>query len=151
MERKHAGLFDLPAAEHATEGSHGECQIVEPDEPWLWDKAMAVLAPMYGGLHNLPTLPTWERGRPCVEIRIPGDLSTFDFGRLTMLVFGAHEQCVRAEITPCNMQYIRIRFHLRQRTGHLFERHPNLISAVTEWQRRTKEDEHADQEGEAEG
>ena len=58
-------------------------------------------------------------------------LSTFDFSGLTTLVIGAHEECIRVEIEPCNMQHLSIIMHPRQRDGeHIYQLHPSIEEAV---------------------
>lgn len=60
-----------------------------------------------------------------------GRLATFDFGSLTRLVFGAHDHCIRVEITSANWSHLRIMFHPRDtRNGFTMARHPTLEHAV---------------------
>lgn len=59
-----------------------------------------------------------------------GDLATFDYSRLTLLVFAAHQMAIRVEITSANPQYLRIMFHRRNRGPENTRRHPTLDEAV---------------------
>jgi hypothetical protein len=65
-----------------------------------------------------------------IEINIYQDLSTFDYDRLTRLVFLAHWFCIRVQITPCNFRYIKLMFHNRAREGFIYDRHPTLEEAT---------------------
>jgi hypothetical protein len=65
-----------------------------------------------------------------IEINISQDLSTFDYDKLTRLVFLAHWFCLRVEINPCNFKYIKLMFHSRKRDGFIYERHPTLEEAT---------------------
>jgi len=72
-----------------------------------------------------------------VRLKLKGrTLSSFDFDNLTALVFLAHDQCIRVEIThaPGAME---IYFHPRNaRDGGMCKRHPTLEQAVEAWRRR---------------
>lgn len=57
-------------------------------------------------------------------------ISTFDDSSLTRLVFLAHHLAIRVEISPCNMQSIKLRFHRRFRIDDYDHRHPTLDEAV---------------------
>ena len=72
----------------------------------------------------------WSYGKGCRFKLYPRALATYDFDGLTRLVIGAHEQCIRVEIEPVNMQLIAIVMHPRQRDGSMYERHPSIEQAV---------------------
>jgi len=58
-------------------------------------------------------------------------LATFDTNRLTRLVIGAHEECIRVEVSPKAFRYLEIAMWPRKgREGSLFERHPTIEDAV---------------------
>jgi hypothetical protein len=65
-----------------------------------------------------------------VEVLWDRDLETFDFDWLTQLVVRCHDECVRLSIGPCNMRYVRMMFHAREREGSTPERHPTMEQAV---------------------
>lgn len=85
------------------------------------------------GPWNLPV--TWDRvewGQNCyTAFNLGSSLSTFDFDRLTRLIILAHEYCVRVEISPCNMQYIKVEMWTRKVRSHRgYHIHPNIETAV---------------------
>lgn len=111
---------------------------IDPDE--FKAKVERILSSMYGGLHHLPNKIKFTLGQDfqMAEINIYGDLATFDFGRLTWLVLGAHDECVRVEVNACNTQYLKLRLHPRLREGGTFQRHPTIEEAIALF-RRAKE------------
>ena len=61
-----------------------------------------------------------------IEVRIIGELSTFDNPRLTWLVVLAHDRMLRMSIDGhCNGQ-LRLMFHQRARTGDVSRRMPTI-------------------------
>ncbi len=68
-----------------------------------------------------------------IEINYYNELATFDFDRLTALVFLAHWYCIRVSIRPCNFRYIKILFHRRSRKGAYSQMHPTLDEVVKEF------------------
>jgi hypothetical protein len=86
-----------------------------------------------GGIYNAPVswnTADWNYGRG-VSVVWRGHLATFDFNRLTALVFLCHEARIRCEIAPAGM-YLRISFWPRrsERERGNGEFHPNLGEAV---------------------
>lgn len=71
-----------------------------------------------------------------ITINIYGDLSTYDFSRLTELVVLCHDRMLRLEISPCNFRYLTLIFHQRMnRDGMIGERMPTMedhIQAIRE-------------------
>ena len=74
----------------------------------------------------------WSNDR-WIEINYYGELATFDFDRLTALVFMAHWYCIRVSVRPCNFRYLKILFHRRTRDGAYSQRHPTLDEAVNDF------------------
>ncbi len=72
----------------------------------------------------------WQFGKGVRFTVRPMRLATFDFDGLTSLVLGAHEHCIRVEITPCNMQRLYVDMHPRERDGRLYQRHPTIEQAI---------------------
>jgi hypothetical protein len=62
-----------------------------------------------------------------------GELATFDFDRLTRLVFLRHDARIRVSISSGGPLSIRLILHPRVETGGLGLRHPNLDEAVAEF------------------
>lgn len=56
--------------------------------------------------------------------------STYDYDLLTKLVFCAHRACIRIDMKPVGMNYMRISFSKRERNGDLMTGHPRLDDAV---------------------
>ena len=65
-----------------------------------------------------------------IEIVIRGNLATWDYDKLTALVILSHDRAVRMEISGASNNYLRLRFHPRERTGFLRQRHPTLEDAI---------------------
>lgn len=63
--------------------------------------------------------------------------STFDFDKLTRLVIGAHEDCIRVEMEACAPGRMRIMMHRRQREGRMYERHPDIYKAIVSYRQTT--------------
>ena len=80
------------------------------------------------GEHHLPQVHECGCG---VCINFSGDLSTFDFDRLTFLVLLAFRYRVRIEIASSGPRRIRIIAHRRKATGSMSQRHPG-ITELTE-------------------
>lgn len=96
------------------------------EKPFM-QRAEAVLADTFRGLHNVP-----GKIKPCgngIEVNIYHSLATFDFDNLTRLVLSAHQNCVRVEIGPA-MRRIKIMIHPRQREGQMYQRHPTIEQAI---------------------
>jgi hypothetical protein len=99
-----------------------------------------LIAAVYGGLHNGPRkidkhtefYQTW-----CHY----GEMATFDFDKLTVLVFMAHRLCIRVSLTGAANKYMRVMLHNRKSgEGSMSERHPDLDTAIRQfkvWQENT--------------
>jgi hypothetical protein len=94
------------------------------------DRAERVVNAVFGAKHQWPTIKKHTRPEHW-EINCSSGLATFDNDRLTRLVLAAHKEMVRAEITPCNFQYLKIKLHRRRnRIGAFHERHPSIEVAI---------------------
>ncbi len=60
-------------------------------------------------------------------------LSTYDFDHLSRLVIGAHDECIRVDISPCSFRYLRIYMHPREREGGMALRHPTIEQAIADF------------------
>lgn len=99
-------------------------------------KAMDILGMVYGGIYNAPISwekTDWSAGRGLFVTVRDSHMATFDFHRLTALVFLCHEARVRAEITAKARGYFEIGFWPRIATGSMAERHPSLEEAVAQF------------------
>lgn len=94
--------------------------------------ARRVLDRTFRGIYHLPNYDRIDWSDPnVVEVNIGRDLSTFDFDELTRLVIAAHDECVRAELSACNMQYMKLRLTRRGvREGEFWHRHPTIERAI---------------------
>lgn len=73
------------------------------------------------------------------------DWSTYDWPRLTRLVFLAHHCAIRLEFIPTKIHYVRLVFSRRARVGRGFDRHPTLAEAVDEFNRTVTIPEYKDE------
>ena len=95
------------------------------------EKVADVLGQAYLGIYHidkavLSKKAVWDQ-EWYVEFPIYGSLSTFDDDILTRLIVLCHDQMIRFEISPCNMQYLKFMFHPRiSRNGNMSERMPLL-------------------------
>lgn len=96
-------------------------------------KVCDILGMVFGGVYNAPInwqKVEWNYGRGVSVVAHSPQLATFDFGRLTSLVFLCHEARIRCEIDPAGPRGMRLSFWPRIGTGGMGERHPNLDEAV---------------------
>lgn len=95
------------------------------------EACIATLEEWACGAHHLPKVYEFGRG---VAINFSGDLSTFDFDRLTTLVLLAHRDAVRIEITWSGPMRVKIVAHKRKPwtgTKDSFARvHPTLAHLI---------------------
>ena len=93
----------------------------------------AMLSEWVGGDHHLPKVHEFGTG---VCINFYGDLSTYDFNRLTRLVLLAHRDAVRVEIASSGPRMVRIIAHKRSHGGdRVHNRHPSLADLIAEIER----------------
>lgn len=105
----------------------------------LGAKAAALLSSLVVGLHHWDSKALrrvdWSNNHH-IEIVTDLSLATWDGDALTRLVFLAHDAALRVAIQPAAPQYIRLLFHPRKRDGSLFDRHPTIEDALTQWRKR---------------
>jgi len=90
-----------------------------------------MLSEWAGGDHHLPHVHVFGTG---VCINFLGDLSTFDWNRLTRLVLLAHRDAVRIEMASSGPRMVKIIAHQRAHKpdGRIYERHPSLTDLIAE-------------------
>lgn len=96
----------------------------------------------FGGIHNTPKIYKFQEGEGMCEYwetSYPGDVSTFDWDKLTRFVFACHAYCVRGSICPSGPMLVKFRIYPRfTRVGRLTEKHPSLEEAVANFRRDFK-------------
>lgn len=96
-------------------------------------RVMDILGMVCGGIYNAPI--NWEKvewntgSGVFVTLRDHG-FSTFDFYRLTALVFLCHEARIRCQVSGKARGYLELGFFQRAHDGGWSGRHPNLAEAV---------------------
>jgi hypothetical protein len=96
-------------------------------------KVMDILGIVGGGIYNAPI--TWDRvdwdcgGGIFVPFRDHG-FATYDFNRLTMLVFLCHEARIRCDLQAKSNGHLALGFWQRSHEGGMAKRHPNLAEAI---------------------
>jgi hypothetical protein len=93
-------------------------------------KVADILGLVWNGLYHMDTKKVKWENPYCIEVNIFEPLSTFDWNALTELVILCHDQMIRFTVQPCNMRYIKLLFHQRQREGSFCERHPTIEDAI---------------------
>ena len=86
-----------------------------------------------GGIYNAPINPDkidWNYGYGVSMVWRHGDMATWDFNRLTWLVFLCHEARIRCQIDGCGPRSMRFSFWQRHADGGMASRHPNLDEAI---------------------
>lgn len=102
--------------------------------PWMnddhWESAQ-LLRDLFHGWHHLPG-DIKQSGSRGIHVNLRGgQLSTFDYNYLTVLVVLAHDRMIRAEISPSGPGMVKLVLHKRhQRVGDMALRHPTLADAV---------------------
>lgn len=107
-----------------------------PKSQWTLAQTACIetLTRWVGGSHHLPRVHEFGTG---VCINHSGDLSTFDFDRLTTLVLYAHRDAVRIEIASSGPRRVKIIAHKRRHKQNPEERprmheyHPTLADLET--------------------
>ena len=103
----------------------------------LKEKVEAVLTEVYHGLHHLPN--KLKDHKHCFELNHHGDLATWDFNTLTVLVLAAHQHCVRVEISSSGPGMVKILFHDRYRgdsDSRHWDIHPTIDEAVKSYKNK---------------
>lgn len=102
-------------------------------QPFEW-RAEQVLSRAFGGMHHVYNLHKSPREW---HLNHYGDLSTFDFNALTLLVLGAHEYCIRLSIQSSGPRMVKICLWPRKvRLGHFCDRHPTIEEAIERYRMR---------------
>jgi hypothetical protein len=103
-------------------------------------RAIGLLCRGFGlGPWNIPV--NWDRvewgsERHTKFVTSGHGLATWDFNRLTRLVIGAHDECIRLEISPRSFRYLSIEMWPRAgREGGMAERHPTIEQAIASYRR----------------
>jgi hypothetical protein len=95
-----------------------------------------ILGMVFGGIYNAPIswkTAAWNYGghdSVSVVAWAGGGFSTYDFNKMTMLVFLCHEARIRAELDPAGPKRLRLSFWQRAADGEMHAQHPNLDEAV---------------------
>jgi hypothetical protein len=108
--------------------------------------AVEFFAELFHGEHHIPA-PGYEGAHGVREygpgswyVNFHGDLSTFDFDRLTALVFLAHDRCVRASVMSSGPRMVKIVIWNRDgRTGEMWSQHPTIETALERWRKCAQE------------
>jgi hypothetical protein len=96
-------------------------------------RVMDILGMTFGGIYNAPInwdKVEWNTGGGVFVTARDVSFSTFDFYRLTALVFLCHEARIRCEVSAKTRGYFELGFWQRKAVGGMGERHPNLSEAV---------------------
>lgn len=120
-------------------------QLRQSEYAWAtdpqWDGICLILDWVQGAHHLTGKITACGYGNG-VEYNATVELSTFDFGRLTNLVFLAHDRCIRVEIQPNSSSRLKILCHKRKgRRGMFAERHPTIERALRQWRLTNKSEE----------
>lgn len=96
-------------------------------------RAEAMLARVFRGMHHVHGLKKVKPDRywTCLH---QGGAASFDFNDLTRLVLGAHEYCLRVEVTGGGPNRLKIHVSNRIRSSdNSYERHPCIEEAIAGW------------------
>jgi len=103
----------------------------------LGEKVANIVGIVGRGIYNAPinvSKVNWTDPRR-VEVKWRGEMATFDFGMLTMLVLLCHEARVRVSIEGCGPHLLRMAFFQRKAEGGAAERHPSIDEAVADFRK----------------
>jgi hypothetical protein len=115
-------------------------------KPWMTDdqwECARMWASIVGGFHHVVG-EIKDAGRGIRVTAYASGFSTFDFDRLTALVFAAHDACIRVELAqsaPAKVAFYLHKRHAREGAMHL--RHPTIETALTEWRKRNPASEES--------
>jgi hypothetical protein len=100
------------------------------DDQWYCAEMVAELV---GGFHHVYG-KFHPYGKGIKTSVFTGWLSTFDFDRLTRLVFLAHDRCVRVDVVSSGPRLVGLTLHRRHsREGRMYERHPTIEGALAQY------------------
>jgi len=92
------------------------------------EKATSFFAILFGGYHHIGA-----EIKQCGygwQINTGKSFATYDGDLLTRLVLMCHQYAVRAEVENGGPGRIKIKIWQRQREGKLYERHPDIHTAI---------------------
>ena len=98
------------------------------------EEATEFFSELYGGKHHIPRGGLHDFGCGW-SVNHYGDLSTFDFDKLTCLVFLCHYRAIRAEVMCSGPRMVKISIWKRKREGGISERHPTIEQALETWRK----------------
>lgn len=110
------------------EGWHAAPDKLSPDQARMFN----ILGIVGGGIYNAPIswdTVRWHCGHGLAVIW-HGDLSTFDFWQMSLLVFLCHDARIRCDVSAHTRHHLQIMLHPRQHEGGMSKRHPNLAEAI---------------------
>lgn len=126
-----------------------EREISTNGQQWIGRQYEGVISPfgcrlanmldeVFSGIYHLNNVINAEWSHThYIAIRLTGGVSTYDFNVLTRLVFACHDHAIRMELSACNMQYIKLAFCPRTRTGDdAFDRHPTIEEALSHYRQQ---------------
>lgn len=96
-------------------------------------KVMDILGIVGGGIYNAPILwdsVQWKNVGGGIIIPWAGDLSTYDFRKLTDLVLLCHAARIRCGIKPYGPRHLALVFHQRSASADHFANHPDIAEAI---------------------
>ena len=103
----------------------------------LGKRVAQMLGVAYGGLHHISEnvlfhkRTKWDNDNDILLTLGGGDLATYDFNRLTLLVILAHDYCVRFSVNGAAPNYIKLGFSKRDsREGSIYYKHPTIEKAI---------------------
>ena len=101
-------------------------------------KVADILGAVFRGIYHIADSPAFKKidwtETNFIDVVIYGELSTFDFNKLTELVIACHDECVRMSVRAQSAKYLALLFHPRKgREGSMFERHPTMEQAIENW------------------
>ena len=105
------------------------CLAMSNESAIFKKKVHHILSLTYHGLYNVPGKIKYDE--LFIEVSVTEGLSTFDFDKLTRLVVGAHDLCVRLVIKASGPRLVKLYFTSgRNRTGLIQDRHPTIEEAI---------------------
>ena len=100
--------------------------------PSFSERAEAVLAGTFGGMHHVYSLKKFEGINAHWTMIHSGDFSTFDFDHMTRFVLLCHKHCVRGSITNGGPRALKLMVSERKgREGSWATRHPTIEQAIS--------------------
>ena len=103
------------------------------EKPMSLGTAKVFFAKLFGGEHNIPVKVQRCGFGWCMYLH--RTMATYDGDMLTRLVFLAHDDMIRVEISGAGGQNFRLAIHPRicREGGRFYERHPTIEAALDRW------------------